>query len=195
MVHETSKSMCLQFEFQGDKEDIENDILTKALGEDYDFDYIRNEEETLTDYCRRKTAYNEYIRNVQYDYMWGDEKKDCWCAKCLLFARGFYDNPLVVGHQHIHHSYSNPYWESDWNIKSMYLGSSFTPFIKLFRNDNMYREITKNDIDSALEHIEQLGKPLRNSDKEAYEETMEVLGFLQTWSNDESVYMIMEDEC
>ena len=39
-----------------------------------------------------------------------------------------------------------------------------------------------------------MGQPQNNNDKEAYEETMNILEFLKSWSDREDVRLIVEDE-
>jgi hypothetical protein len=58
----------------------------------------------------------------------------------------------------------------------------------------MYRQIESSDVQSARRTIHELGEPFRSSDKEAYEETMEILNFLDTWTQMDDVIVIMEDE-
>lgn len=122
-----------------------------------------------------------------------DGKHD-WCAKCHMFVRGIYDNPLVIAHEHIGHSYSSPYWWSKWNIKDMYLGSADDEFVRLFNPQIHYGVIDNEDVRNAIEKVADLGEPLRTSDKEACEETMRVLNFLDEWTQKEDVFVIMEDE-
>jgi hypothetical protein len=193
--HDTSKQMCLNWEFQGDEEDVNNEIYEKATSESSQFDYMRVEGETHHEYFNRRDAFHAKVKDVVYDYKWEKSHKEEWCPTCLMFARGMYDNAMIIADEHIGHSYSNPCWSSAWNIKDLYLGSSHTSFVKLFRNDNMYREITQDDVEHAVKSIQELGKPLRNSDIETCEETMRVLEFLKKWTADPKVIVIMEDEC
>jgi hypothetical protein len=193
--HDTSKPLCLGWEFQKDEEEVRADIYEKVTGKSADFDYVQHEGESSTDYWKRKTKHNEEVQRIPGDYIWGDEKKNDWCPKCMMFARGFFENPIVVHSYDIHHSYSNPCWGSDWNIKGLYIGSSSGDFARLFRNDCMYREIDNNDVKRAKEWINQLGEPRRTSDKESHEETMDVLSFLEKWTTDGQYRVIMDDEC
>ena len=111
-----------------------------------------------------------------------------------MYVDGLYDNSLVIASNNISHSYSNPIWNSDWNIKDLYLGSGTTDFVRRFSKDHMYREISKRDIQNAIVYIEQLGNAIRKSDVEAKNETQEVLEFIQQYINDDNVIIIMEDE-
>ena len=59
----------------------------------------------------------------------------------------------------------------------------------------MFREVSREDVLYAIESIKKLGTPLRNSDIQACEETTSVLNFLDKWTKNEDVYVIMDDEC
>jgi F0F1-type ATP synthase beta subunit len=94
----------------------------------------------------------------------------------------------------VNHSYSNPIWSSKWNIKDLYIGSANTTFATLFRDDQLIREIMDDDVDNALEFITSLGEPLHKSDKEAYEETKEILDFLKKYTSSKDFIAIIKDE-
>lgn len=124
-----------------------------------------------------------------------DATTDKWCPKCYMFVFGFYDAPGLVDTHHIAHSYSNPIWHSKWNIHSLMMGSGMTPYMKLFDPENLYREITQYDIFIAKRYLESLGEPIRSIDKEAYEETQEVMEFLEKWTTESDTYrVIIADE-
>ena len=107
---------------------------------------------------------------------------------------GLYSSPLVIEKKNVSHSYSNPIWASDFNVKMLYLGDSSTDFARRFDRERMYREISAVDVEDAFETLERLGTCHRTSDKEAREETLEVLEMLNMYKDDPTVRMVMEDE-
>lgn len=192
--HDKTKQICLDYEFQGDEEDVKYELYEKITNETPLFDYERRDGELHKEYYERKKAFEDNVTSINFDYKYDAEHRDKWCPKCHMFVKGFYDSVALLDSTDIHHSYSSLYWGSKWNIKSMYLGSSDTEFINLFRNDSYYREVSRDDVAHSLESIKKLGTPLRNSDIEACEETMNILNFLDKWTKNDDVYVIMEDE-
>jgi hypothetical protein len=194
MTHDKNKKVCLDHEFQENKELLISQIYEKITNESGVFDYKKIDDETDIEYFRRKAQFEKQVEKVVYDYMHKDIHRYEWCPTCHMFVCGIYSSELIIKSNDIHHSYSNPIWSSKWNIQSLYLGSSDTNFTNLFRTDNMYRQIESSDVQSARRTIHELGEPFRSSDKEAYEETMEILNFLDTWTQMDDVIVIMEDE-
>lgn len=185
--HDTTKPMCLGWDFQHDEDDVKYEIYEKVCvmeGREPDFNNVSM--------YRRNSEFN----NIVYEYQYGDKSDDAsvWCPKCKMFANGIYDSSLVVDSCHVQHSYSNPIWNSDWNVKDLYLGSSMSAFVKRFCNHRLYREVTSDDVDAAYIKLERLGEPLRKSDKEAHNETLSVLEFLKRWTSQPDYVVIMHDE-
>ena len=164
--HDTSK-LCFQWDYQPDAQDVLESIL-------------QNVDEINTP-------------NEAWSYMYALGTKNTMCPTCLTFARGLYGSPKIIKSEHVGHGYSNPIWSSEWNIRNLCSGSH-TPFVKRFRNDNMYSEITRNNVIYALEQLELLGQPRRTSDKEAYEESRRLLDFFIEWTSIPDVIVIFEDE-
>lgn len=194
--HNKNKMICLDYEFQCDEEEVKAEVYEKVTGKSSLFDYTSQEGETTRDFCKRKRDFDDNICKVAYEYIYdyGEKHQDEWCPKCHMFANGLYDTSVILAKHDIQHSYSSLYWRSKWNIKDMYLGSSETEFVRLFRDDYYYREITVEDVERALEIIQGLGVPKRNSDIKACDETMSILNFLKKWTQKEDVIVIMEDE-
>lgn len=181
--HDTSKEFCFNWEFQPDEEDVEDEICKQVLGVD-----------EVSYRIDRHTRVNVLYNNLN-SFDKEEEIKQKWCPKCFMYADGFYSSELIVATENVNHSYSNPIWNSKWNIKDLYIGSSDTLFINKFRNDKLYREVSEWDVERALENIADLGEPLRNSDKEACAETMDILRFLKSWVEKGNDYIvIVEDE-
>lgn len=164
IVHDPERRMCFGWEFQPDESEVIRDVHGK-MG-------------ISQDLC-------DFLNMGRYT--------DDWCPKCHMFARGIHEkSPLVVAHYHIGHHYTHPGWMSDWNIKSILLGSYHTLFAELFRNDMMYSEIVHKDIDSARFKMRFMkSPPLRTSDKEAKEETDMILDTLEEWSIKGDEYRII----
>lgn len=77
----------------------------------------------------------------------------------------------------------------------MKVGTSDSEFAKLFTEIGTYRENYNNEVRKVIQEIENLGKPRRESDVEACKETMRVLNFLDHWTQQDGVVVIMRDEC
>lgn len=193
--HQSYKHLCFHYEFQKDENEIEHDVYEKVTGSSSEFDYKSLEGETHIDYLRRWKEHKNNFKRTVWDCIHNDNGEHDWCEKCHMFVAGIHNNPLVIACEHIGHSYSSPYWSSKWNIKDMYIGSSNTEFVGLFNPDILYREIDNDDVSNAMEQISDLGEPLRTSDKDACEETMRVLNFLDKWTKCDDVIVIVEDEC
>lgn len=164
--HDSTKKLCFHWDVQPDEEDVQLDVASRM----------------------------DTSESKIWSYIHDREHVSLWCPTCITFARGLYASPFIKAKKNVHHSYSNPIWSSEWNIKDMYLGSCGTPFIRQFRSNNMYSEIEKKHITYSLERLEELGAPKRTSDKEAYEETMEVLEFLKDWASQPDTVIVFEDE-
>jgi hypothetical protein len=194
IVHQSDKHLCFNYEFEKDKHEIEKDVYEKITGTTLTKCDWPSHSETGIEFIRRRNQQKKDIDSISWDCINNYDGKHDWCAKCHMFVCGIYDNPLVIAHEHIGHSYSSPYWLSEWSIKDMYLGSSHDEFVRLFKPQMYYRVIDNEDVRNAIEKVDDLGEPLRTSDKEACEETMRVLYFLDEWTQKEDVYVIMEDE-
>lgn len=194
--HDKTKKICLDYEFQGDEEDVKYEVYEKVTGKSPLFDYKHLDGESTKEYYARKNDFENNVGKIAFEYIndWDNKHKNEWCPKCQMFASGLYDASVVLAKTSIHHSYSSLYWSSRWNIKDKYLGSSDTEFVRLFRDDYYYREVSAYDVERAIEQIQELGTPKRNSDIEACEETTSVLSFLKYWTEKDDVIVIIEDE-
>jgi hypothetical protein len=172
--HDTTKKLCMNLEFEPEKDEI-NELIYKQV-----------HPEDVIDYEQSPVNYSA-------PYLYHDIHSKDWCPKCKMFASGLYDSELLVRHTDVQHNNQNPIWSSDWNIKGFHLGSSTTDFVRRFDNDRMYREISKSDVEDAYDRIDRLGNCFRSSDKEAKEEAMQVLDWLRTYADDETVRMLMDD--
>lgn len=193
--HETSKELCFQYEYEEDENVVISHVYEKVTGECSDFDFTQQEGESRAQFFERMKQHKNKVDTIAYEYKWDDEHKDKWCAKCSMFANGIFQNRIIIDKAHIGHSYSSPYWASSWSIRNFVLGTSQSKFVSLFKNDHMYSEVTQYYVQWAKEQLEELGDPLRQSDKEAYEETMIVINFLDKWTRNADVIVIMDDEC
>ena len=176
LEHESAKPLCLKLDFEPEK-DHKGDLL-----------YAHFHPEGIDEYDLKG------IENLELSYLYETDKNTEWCSLCNLYMSGLCYSEVVLDNYGLHHSYSNPIWGSDWNIKGFCMGSSTTPFIRKFDREHMYREITPANVASVVDQLDALGDPVRTSDKEAQQETMEVLRFLQKWAGRGDVRMIMCDE-
>lgn len=192
--HDTTKNLCFNYEHQHDEDEVISDVYERITGKSSKFDYKYIEDESGTLFFTRRNDFINEVNSTTFDIMTSDKYKPDWCPKCCMFANGVVASDLVQEHIHICHSYSSPYWTSSWNIQHLCIGTSKSQFVSLFRNDNMYREVTKYHVQVAKGRLEELGLPLRTSDKEAYKQTMEVIEFLDKWTEKDNVIVIMEDE-
>lgn len=192
ITHDVSKKLCFNWEFQDDDDVIAEQLIERLVGLSF---IERKPGETLVEYFNRRETKNKEQDGLCYDYLHTDKHLDEWCPKCHLFATRVYDSPLIIAKKDIHHSYSNKIWSSKYNVKDLYLGSSNTDFARRFQDDLLIREIDHNDVERASETIAEYGQPMRQSDKEAYKETMDILEFLKPWTLDASVVVIIKDEC
>jgi hypothetical protein len=193
--HDKTKQICLEYEFQGDEDDVNCELYKKVTNESALFDCNKRDGELSKEYYDRKKAFEDNVIHVNCDYKYDEQHRNKWCHKCHMFVTGLYNSVALLDSEGIQHSYSSLYWKSKWNIREMHLGSSDTEFVNLFRNDNLYRvQVGHDDVVYAFEAIKRLGTPLRRSDVEACEETMNILNFLENWTKNDDVYVIMEDE-
>lgn len=192
--HDTSKQLCFNYEYQKDECEVISEVYEKNTGKCSKFDYEDIGGENGLSFLQRMKDFENEVNSTAYQVMFDEKHKDSWCPKCYLFANGIFSSDLVREQIHISHSYSSPYWASAWNIQSLFLGTSYSKFVGLFRNDSMYREVTRYHIQIAKGQLEELGEPLRTSDKIAFEETMEVIEFLDKWTQEKNFIVIMEDE-
>lgn len=194
--HDKSKQLCLDIEYQPEKDDCEiRHKLYNIINPDakkIDDRYI--DTDTFKKWIEESRLRDEEEKKLERHYLYSDDKKNCWCPMCLMYINGLYDTSLVIDSFNISHSYSNPIWGSDWNVKNLYMGDSTTDFVRCFDNDQMYREISKDDVERAFKTIENTGKAIRVSDREAKEETLQVLEFLKKYMEDDNVRMIISDE-
>lgn len=192
--HDKTKKICINLEFQEDDDVLKEQLYEKITNESPYFDYKKIEGESSSDYFKRKRLFEDKINTTSWKYLYKDEHKIDWCPKCHLFAAGIYFSSLIIDSFHIGHSYSNPYWWSKWNIQEFYLGDSDGDFVSLFKSDALYRQITYDAVQRAKERIKELGEPKRQSDKDAFEEAMELMEFLEKWTSNDDVIVVMKDE-
>ena len=188
--HEDTKVLCMELEFEPESDEFGELLYDHVHGVEATSDEPKLKVWDIATYKNRR----DKEQKLRYRYLYDDSYQHEWCPKCLMYANGLYGCPLVIAHEHVQHSYSNPIWMSDWNVKDLYMGSSTTPFIRRFSKDRLYREIVKDDVMRAYDEIERLGECFRTSDKEAKEETLMILEFLSRYVDDPNVRMILEDE-
>jgi hypothetical protein len=187
--HDSTKPMCLDLECEPENYEIDDLIYEKV--------HIADPQSSYSRYCpsSNRKHIDECATCYKFRYKgWEKESVEDWCATCHLYVNGLRDSPLVIHHKNVYHSYGNSIWGSDFNIKRLYLGDDSTDFARRFDRERMYREISAVDVDDAFAKLERLGACHRTSDKEAREETLEILEMLKRYKDDPTVRMVMEDE-
>jgi hypothetical protein len=178
--HDKSKPICLDLEFEPEKDDFDTKFrLYQLVNPD-----IETEPINLNQY--------KEMSNIWYTYKYN--KQDQWCPKCRFYNCSMYKADSVIDQFDIQHSYSNSIWQSQWNVYDLYLGSSDTELMRRFSSEHLYREISDEDIMYAYQKLERMGEPIRTSDVEAKEETIRVLEFLKQYMGRDDIYLIMQDE-
>jgi hypothetical protein len=192
--HDKTKKICIDLEYQPEDDDLEIKekvfkIVNPNVKDSPDYKDFPSNKEWFMAYNKR----NKEIKDSWYLITY--HKNECWCPKCLMYINGLYGCQLLIDSMYISHSYSNSIWESDWNVKSLYMGSSTTDFVRRLKTDNLYREIFEDDIERCFSILESQGNTIRPSDIEAKEETLSVLKFLQKYVANNDVRVIISDEC
>jgi hypothetical protein len=178
--HDKTQPICLDLEFEPEKDDFDTKFRLYQIV----CPEIVDVPENLAQYKEMSKVWHTYKYN----------KKDQWCQKCLFYNSGIYGSDCIIDSIDIHHSYSNKIWWSEWNVRDMYLGSDRTDLMRRFSSEHLYREVLDVDIMDAYQKLERLGDPIRKSDVEAKEETIQVLEFLKQYMDRDDVCLIMQDE-
>lgn len=186
--HDKSRPLCFDFEFEPDEYDL------KEILYEYEYGKIENwitkpKEELQLIRQRKQDVILKYLHSGS-----DEERNKQWCPKCKIFTQGFYKSEYVIDMYTSSHSYSNSIWQSKFNVHDMYIGSFNTDFVNLFKIEHCYRETCQADIERTIRYLEQFGQPVRESDKEAYDETINILNFLKSYSKRDDVRLIISDE-
>jgi len=183
LEHDKTKKICFDLEFEPEKDD-DTDLKIKL------FNILNPDIDDIDDIYYWK--HKKDIDDIWQLYIHSNEYKSISCEKCKTYLIGIHINS--IDSIDISHSYSDPYWNSEWDLKHFHMGSSRTDLVRRFSNDKLYREISKKDIDETYRMIEDLGEPIRTSDKVAKIETLHVLDFLKKSSIIENMHIILQDE-
>lgn len=184
IAHDATKSICFNLDCEPEKDEL-YELLYDKIKPDNDDDPLDNVA-TLKEYKELKKLENEKV----YNFSTTNE----WCDKCSLFTNGLNSSQLSVAAHSINHSNQNPIWDSSWGIKKILFGNYSTDFVNCFSSKRMYSEIEKNDVSSAEASICNKGTLKRTIDKEALEETTEILNFLKKYIDKKEYMIIMEGE-
>ena len=158
-----------------------------CLNLDYEPEY-----EEVQDLIYKKVGGSEVKQKSVYD------KKelaldDTWCPVCAIFSKEF-ESSLIIEERTIRHSYSNKIWSSKWNVKDFYMGTSNTSFAKRFDPKKFVREIFSYDVQYIEQKIQDLGECVRPVDKEALQETLEIVSFIKKYVHDPNILVVIQDE-
>ena len=106
----------------------------------------------------------------------GGPELDRLCSKCRWFFKA--EGDAVLAFIDMHHCNANPILYSDFYIEKLYMGRSSRKYVD---TTSPVRVITESDIDREFKTISEMKPPLRKSDVDAYEETMESLRTMKGW--------------
>ncbi len=164
------------------------------------WEFEETEDEKIVDFYKKYrleqpdwTNHLKKAKELWYDVMY-DCNNNSICPKCLLFANGLYDSPLVKDKFRISHSYGNPIWESKWNVHNLFLGTRDSDFCRRFTDDRLYYEIVHDNLAHQKSIIDLFGKPKRKNDIDACNETQMILNKLKEWSNTPNTRIIYDNE-
>lgn len=183
-AHDTTKKYCFGYEYE--PENPKESFVEKIGTPDSVYDGG-----DLSEIAKRLRAHQKAIEKTYYESWDAPEE---WCPVCLMYSRSMFENVMVLASHHVRHSYGNPVWSSRWNVKDTWMGDSDSQFCRRFSRDRLYREISASDVARARRDLEDLGDPIRDSDREARAETMEVLDFLDEWVHRDDAIVIFQDE-
>lgn len=135
-------------------------------------------------------------RFPQDDY--GDFEIEKCCPKCLLFLGEFRESSLVPTTFHVGYSYSNPLWNSKWNVYHI-MSKSKTDITLQFPSTPLLFEVTMDDFLSTEAKLQEMGTPCGEGieaqyDLEAYEESMSVLAFIRSSLSQEGLRVLYKSE-
>ena len=82
-THDKTKSLCFEWEFQPDEEDVEDSVYERI---------VKN--------SNSESNYEQSRRDVLYENLY-DEKLngEKWCPKCYMYAEGFFSSSLQSAEQ------------------------------------------------------------------------------------------------
>lgn len=159
--HQTDKKFCLHLEYEPEREEFE-EKLEDSYG----------------------------IKDFNKDITMLGKVDPEWCERCAMFAEATFPKFWIVDSIGFHHSYSNPIIQSKWYFYNIFMGSSHTDFCNRFNPDHGYREVSMSDINFTEYQYEQFGTAYRSIDREAIQETKEVMDFCKKWLNQENIKVI-----
>lgn len=122
---------------------------------------------------------------LEFQEIWEqDPHEEHWCHLCLLYGRGLpLDfHPIVIAKYSVSHVYASPMLDSAWNVRYLCMGTPDSPFLRKFNHaSSKYKEVFPFDIVQAEEQLEELGQPCTDVDRQALEESLNVIRFLKEW--------------
>ena len=144
--------ICMKWEYEPEEDDKYLQILDK-LNVDYQF-------------------------KIDYTIVWDTFKAKKICDRCTWFFQGGDKSTMLLGSFGIHHSYSNPVLMSDWFIDKFIWGVQLAR--EYDRSHGPCNRLTLKDIKRIRQDIDALGKPIRDSDKEARDEAVSALDWAES---------------
>ena len=114
---------------------------------------------------------------IDYNLVWDAFKDQKICDRCTWFFQSGNKTPMLLGSCNIHHAYSNPVLSSDWFIDSFMYCEKAREYDQSY--GGCYR-VDLDDVKEIRERVDFLGKPIRVSDREAREETIEALDWVES---------------
>jgi hypothetical protein len=165
MVHDKSKRICLDWEYEREPDEMKYELKKKGL----DFP----EEDDI------------------YPYTDGSWCPSC----AIFAPQGLHrQNTLVRAYESWSHSYGNTIWSSDWHFYNMHPGSSHSDLVNKFKSDNMYSQIDVSDIEYMERKKLGFGEARCTSDRTAVDETQQFITFSNKWLQEPDTTVIYKSE-
>lgn len=177
--------MGYDFTFYALRETDHQSDKTYCLGWEYEPDRDEQKEQMCEKYGIEESNKNRMMFHIVVPE---------WCERCAMFIEASFPKNWILDTIGFHHSYSNPIVMSNWFFNSLGFGTGNTDFCKRFSPDHEIHEILLSDINFLKDRLQKNGTPYRKVDREALEETHEVIAFCETWLNKENVRLIYTND-
>ena len=182
--HDKSCKFCLDLECQPEFNELTGTLFESSpIYQDYE-KYTREFDNEKNRY------YNENNCTIFFEKECKFKINPDWCPRCHMFADGLHTSNAVLTSLKFSYSYSSSIWKSGWHFYNMYPGKSSSDFCNRFNPDNMYREISHDDVEKFKRALNANGKAYRTPDLEAIEQTQRVIKFFEKYLDEKDSIII-----